>query len=179
MNISMTVIAAKTALLAHLTNIGILHTTHEHRAIFTVEEGQDIKATLPGGHTKNLFLKDKKGAFFLICALGGTKISINQLHKHLGCKRLSFGKPEALLEHLGVVPGSVTLFSVINDKNNTVTLILDKALFNHEIVNFHPLTNTATTAIASSDIEKFTKSTHHDFVIIDFAALEAPHAIPT
>ena len=151
-----------------LDRLGIAHTTREHEAIFTVEEGAHIKAKLPGGHTKNLFLKDKKGALFLVCALGETKISINQLHKHLGCKRLSFGKPDLLAESLGVVPGSVCLFSIMNDKEHQVTLVLDKALFAHKIVNFHPLENTATTAIKAGDMLVFAQATGHDPVILDF-----------
>ncbi len=154
-----------------LDELNISHKTHDHEPIFTVEEGAEIKAKMPGGHTKNLFLKDKAGRFFLICALGQTPIRINKLHPVLGCKRLSFGKPEPLLEHLGMTPGSVTLFSILNDKDNKVTLILDAALMHHDIVNFHPLLNDATTAISSADMIAFAKAAGHDPVILDFAAL--------
>lgn len=149
----------------------IEHKTHEHAPIFTVKDGADIKANMPGGHTKNLFLKDKAGQFFLICALGDTPIRINKLHPLLGCKRLSFGKPEPLLDFLGMTPGSVTLFSILNDTNNQVTLILDTALMNHNIVNFHPLLNDATTAISSTDMIVFAKVTGHNPVMVDFAEL--------
>ena len=159
------------ALSDYLDNLNISRTTYEHAPIFTVEDGADIKAAMPGGHTKNLFLKDKAGHFFLICALGKTPIRINKLHPVIGCKRLSFGKPEALLEYLGVTPGSVTLFSILNDTDSAVTLILDSALMNHDIVNFHPLLNDATTAISSSDMIRFAKATGHDPVILDFAEL--------
>jgi Ala-tRNA(Pro) deacylase len=155
----------------YLDKLNIAHKTYDHAPIFTVEEGADIKATMPGGHTKNLFLKDKAGRFFLICALGETPIHINKLHPILECKRLSFGKAEPLLEHLGMTPGSVTLFSILNDADNNVTLILDKALLNHDIVNFHPLLNDATTAISSADMIAFAKATGHDPVILDFAEL--------
>ncbi len=154
-----------------LDKFGIAHTTHEHEAIFTVEQGAHIKAKLPGGHTKNLFLKDKSGAVFLVCALGETKIPVNRLHKVLGCKRLSFGKPDLMIETLGVTPGSVTFFAIMNDRESRVQLVLDKALFDHEIVNFHPLENTATTAFAARDIETFAKATGHDPVILDFAVI--------
>jgi len=157
-----------------LDELGINHTTHEHEAIFTVEQGAHIKARLPGGHTKNLFLKDKSGALFLVCALGDTKIQINQLHKHLGCKRLSFGKPDLMLETLGVTPGSVTFFAVMNDTENRVQLVLDKTLFTHETVNFHPLENTATTAFKASDLQVFAKAVSHEPIIMDFAALAKP-----
>lgn len=163
--------ASRFALFAMLDDLGIAHSTVDHAPIFTVEEGQDIKANMPGGHTKNLFLKDKAGALFLICALGDTPIKINKLHPVIGCKRLSFGKPDLLLEHLGVTPGSVTLFSVMNDSAGAVQLILDKALLDHDIVNFHPLLNDATTAISSKDMVTFAKAAGHDPLIVDFAAL--------
>ena len=163
----------RAALFSKLDELTIDHETHEHTPIFTVEEGLEIKALLPGGHTKNLFLKDKSGLLFLICALGITQIPVNRLHKQLGCKRLSFGKADLMLTHLGVTPGSVTLFSVINDKAAAVTLVIDKALLEHDIVNFHPLKNDATTAISSHDMIKFAKAVNHEPIIMDFAALAA------
>ena len=154
-----------------LEKLGIAHTTHEHEAIFTVEQGAHIKASLPGGHTKNLFLKDKSGTLFLICALGETKIPVNQLHKVLDCKRLSFGKPDLMEEVLGVTPGSVTFFAIMNDTGNRVQLVLDQALLEHELVNFHPLENTGTIAFAANDMKTFASATGHDPVILDFAAI--------
>jgi Ala-tRNA(Pro) deacylase len=162
-------------LFAHLDGAGIAHTTLEHPPVFTVDEGVEIKKSLPGGHTKNLFLKDKKGALYLVCALGETKIAVNHLHKALGCKRLSFGKPDLLLEVLGVPAGSVCLFALLNDRGNHVTLVLDKALYDHELVNFHPLANTATTTIAAHDMDVFAKNTGHEPILIDFAKLLATH----
>jgi len=167
---------SRDALFARLDALGIEHTTREHEAIFTVEAGAEIKASMPGGHTKNLFLKDKAGALFLICALGDTQISVNKLHPHLGCKRLSFGKPDLLLEALGVVPGSVTVFSVLNDSDRRVTLVLDKALMDDPLVNFHPLINTATTTIPSDRLVDFARDAGHDPIIMDFAALATPAA---
>ena len=161
----------RSELFLKLDALGISHDTREHAPIFTVEEGAAIKADMAGGHTKNLFLKDKAGAFFLICAQSDTPIKINKLHPVLGCKRLSFGKPEALLEKLGVTPGSVTLFSIINDGAGLVTLIIDKRLTEHETVNFHPLLNDATTAISSADMIKFAKATGHDPIILDFSLI--------
>ena len=158
-------------LFEYLAELSIAQTTLDHAPIFTVEEGADIKADMPGGHTKNLFLKDKAGRFFLICAQSDTEIRVNKLHPLLGCKRLSFGKPEPLLELLGVTPGSVTLFSVLNDTDGLVTLILDAALLKHDIVNFHPLLNDATTAISSEDMIAFAKATGHDPIVLDFAEL--------
>lgn len=163
-------------LFAKFEALGISHKTHDHAPIFTVAEGAHIKASLPGGHTKNLFLKDKSGALFLVCALGETEIAVNKLHKALGCKRLSFGRADLLLETLGVTPGSVTLFAVMNDAAGAVTLIVDKNLLDHDIVNFHPLKNDATTAITSADMMAFAKAVNHDPVVIDFAALNQDEA---
>ena len=157
------------ALYALLKQLNIAHHTEEHRAVFTVAEGADVKARLPGGHSKNLFLKDKAGDYVLVSALGSTIIKLNQLHKRIGTKRLSFGKPEALLELLGVVPGSVTVFSVLNDVDHKVRLILDKALFDHEAVWFHPMRNTASTRIAPNDILRFAEATGHIPTVVDFS----------
>lgn len=155
----------------YLDKLNIAHNTLDHDPIFRVEDSLELKAQRPGANTKNLFLKDKAGKFFLICAQSDTNIHINKLHPILGCKRLSFGKTDPLLELLGVTPGSVTLFSILNDTESAVTLILDAALMNHDIVNFHPLLNDATTAISSADMIKFAKATGHNPVILDFAEL--------
>ena len=159
---------AEPALYACFDRLGIAHQTEEHAAVFTVEEGADIKARLPGGHTKNLFLKDKTGNYVLISALSSTQIRLNQLHKQIGTKRLSFGKPEALKDLLGVVPGSVTVFSVLNDTKGEVRLILDKALFDHEHVWFHPMRNTASTRVLSEDLVRFAEGVKHPAMIMDF-----------
>ncbi len=162
---------AETRLFALFDRLGIAHETREHEAIFTVDEGQDIKTDMPGGHTKNLFLKDKAGDYVLISAISATPIRLNQLHKVLGTKRLSFGKEEPLYELLGVRPGSVTLFSVLNDTDAKVRLVLDKALFDFKRVWFHPLRNTASTAIYTSDIIRFTEAAGHVPTIVDFTVL--------
>lgn len=145
-------------LFARFDALGIAHVTHRHRPVFTVDEGRDLKASMPGGHTKNLFLKDKKGAIFLLCAISDTAIDLVAVSKLVGSGRFSFGSPERLMQHLGVEPGSVTLFALINDPERTVTLILDEALFAHDPVNFHPLKNDATTAISPADMLKFVRS---------------------
>ncbi|NNE57460.1 MAG: prolyl-tRNA synthetase associated domain-containing protein [Hellea sp.] len=163
--------ASRADLFALFDELEIDHKTTEHQPVFTVEESAEIKASLPGVHTKNLFLKDKGGNFFLICAESHARIKVNKLHPHLGCKRLSFGKAEYLMEHLGVEPGSVTLFSVMNDKPGAVKLIVDKTLADADIVNFHPLKNDATTAISADDMIKFAKATGHEPLIMDFAIL--------
>lgn len=164
-------------LYARLDALGIAHTTHEHRPIFTVAEGAGLKAKLPGGHSKNLFLKDKKGALFLLSALGDTRIDLNAVSKLIGSGRVSFGNAELLLQHLGVTPGSVTLFALINDPGGKVQLVLDEALFAHDPVNFHPLRNDATTAISPAGMLKFAEATGHAPIRLGFDAAGQPRAI--
>jgi Ala-tRNA(Pro) deacylase len=142
-------------LFAHFDALGLTYQTMDHRQVFTVEDGADIKAAMPGGHTKNLFLKDKDGALFLVCALGSTSVRLNQLHKTLGCARLSFGPEAMMAEMLGVTPGSVTLFGLINDTDKRITLVLDDALLAADPINFHPLLNNATTAMSQTDMRVF------------------------
>ncbi len=164
-------------LFALFERLGIAHVTHAHRPIFTVEEGADLKAALPGVHSKNLFLKDKKGALFLVCAAGETRIDLNALAKGLGAGRLSFGSAELMAEILGVTPGSVTLFALINDKEGRVRLVLDEALFMADPVNFHPLVNTATTAIDRAGLSRFVAATGHAPTRVAFGPDGAPTRI--
>ena len=158
-------------LYSRLARLGLPYRTEEHEAVFTVEEGREVKARLPGGHSKNLFLKDKAGQFVLISALGDTPVKLNRLHPHLGTKRLSFGREDALFEHLGVRPGSVTVFSIMNDRDHKVRLVLDKALWEHEHVWFHPLRNTASTRMTPDDILTFVRDTGHEPDVLDLRAL--------
>ncbi|WP_300542620.1 prolyl-tRNA synthetase associated domain-containing protein [Maricaulis sp.] len=163
--------ATRTDLFARFDALGIAHSTVDHPPVFTVEEGRAIKAQMPGGHTKNLFLADKKGEIVLVSALGETQVRINRLHRHLNCGRLSFGKEDVLYETLGVRPGSVTAFALINDTKGRVRFVLDKALTRHDPVNFHPLSNDATTAVSCSDLIRFAEDTGHAVEIFDFARL--------
>lgn len=169
--------SSRAELFALFDNLGIWHKTHDHRPVFAVDEGEDIKKNIEGGHSKNLFLKDKNDDFYLICALGDTQIKLNQVHKTLGSARLSFGNEEFLWEKLGVRPGSVTLFSLINNKPPSLKLVLDKNIFKSDLVNFHPLLNNATTTIKVSDIAKFVKHWGGLVVIADFSS-EIPHIEP-
>ncbi|MFT5776556.1 prolyl-tRNA synthetase associated domain-containing protein [Hyphomonas sp.] len=162
--------ASPDTLFAYLDSLAIAHTTHRHAPVFTVEEGRDLKASMPGGHTKNLFLKDKDGAYVLISAEAHTQIRLNQLHRHIGTKRLSFGSPEDLLALLRVTPGSVTAFALMNDTAGKVRFIVDAALLACDPVNSHPLTNTATTAISRDDFRRFVEATGHAFETFDFSA---------
>ncbi len=170
--------ATEEELFARFDALGIAHKTHRHRPVFTVEEGRDLKASMPGGHTKNLFLKDKKGALYLLCAIADSKIDLNAVSKLLGVSgRFSFGSAELLKQHLGVEPGSVTLFALINDPGRTVTLILDEALFAHDPVNFHPLRNDATTAVSPADMLRFVRALGREPIRLAFDAAGVPSRI--
>ncbi|MGE3142434.1 MAG: prolyl-tRNA synthetase associated domain-containing protein [Hyphomonadaceae bacterium] len=165
-------------LFARLDALGLAHRTVRHRPVFTVDEGADLKAALPGGHTKNLFVKDKKGALFLVCALAETQIDLKALSGALGAGRFSFGSASLLQEALGVTPGSVTVFALINDPAARVRLVLDEALFACPLVHFHPLTNTATTAIAPAALLVFLESMGRTPTRVAFDAAGAPRIAP-
>ena len=169
--------ATPDALFAYLDSLGIRHTTTQHRPVFTVEEGADLKAKMPGGHSKNLFLKDKKGALFLLCALADSAIDLNAVSKLIGAGRFSFSSAERLQENLGVTPGSVTIFALINDPERKVTLLLDEGFFAHDPVNFHPLRNDATTAISPADLLKFIRALGREPIRLAFDAAGAPSRI--
>ncbi|NJO38779.1 MAG: prolyl-tRNA synthetase associated domain-containing protein [Rhizobiales bacterium] len=154
-------------LLGRLSDLGIAHQTVDHPAVFTVEEAQAHTGHLPGGHCKSLFLKDKKGGLWLLVCLDRRRIDMNRLAKVLGCPRLSFGQPDLLLEVLGVTPGSVTPFALINDRAHRVQPLLDKAMLEHELLNYHPLTNQATTTIKAADLPAFIEAMGHEPVVID------------
>ena len=154
--------ATRQDLFARLDELGIVTHTVEHEAVFTVAESSRLECELPGGHTKNLFLKDKKGRLFLVVALGRAHIELKTLHKILGADRLSFGRPELLMEVLGVPAGSVTPFALINDTRRRVTVILDADMMRHDRLNYHPLENTATTNIAREDLVKFIRACGHE-----------------
>lgn len=152
----------KDQLFERLTSLGIETTTLEHPPVFTVEASDAIHRDLPGGHTKNLMLKDAKSRLFLIVAQAHTAINLKTLHKLLGSARLSFAKPELLMTVLGVPPGSVTALSLINDHNHEITVVIDQNLMNYDVINCHPLENTATTAIARGDLMRFIRDCGHE-----------------
>jgi Ala-tRNA(Pro) deacylase len=168
--------ATPESLLAYFEELGIAAETHEHPATFTVAESAPIKAAIPGAHSKNLFVKDKKGRLFLVTAKDETRIDLKRLHEAIGASgRLSFGTADQLREFLGVEPGSVTPFAAINDRDGRVSVVLDAALMSHERVNFHPLVNTMTTGLHRDDLVKFLRTTGHEPRIL---ALPAPPEDP-
>ena len=156
------------SLLAVLAERGIGHTTHDHPAVFRVEEGQALKAAMPGAHTKNLFLKDKKGRLWLISARQDTVIDLKAAPKRIGSDRLSFGNEALMWETLGVRPGSVTALGLINDVDRRVTFVLDRRLWEADVVNFHPLTNTATTALTQDGFRRFLDAIGREAMVVEF-----------
>lgn len=168
--------ATRDDLFARFDALGVSVKTVDHPAVFTVEESHAIHKheLLPGGHTKNLFLKDKKGKVFLVVALNDAEIDLKSLHRLLGASgRFSFGKPELLYELLGVKPGSVTPFSLINDTTQTVSVVLEAKMMEHDLLNYHPLENTATTNIARDDLLAFIRSCGHDPQIMALDGISA------
>ena len=158
-------------LLALFDSIGVVAETLDHPAFFTVGEGEDVKAALPGAHTKNLFLNDARDQLWLISAEGYATIDLKRLHLVIGSGRLSFGKPELMMATLGVSPGSVTAFGLINDVNHRVRFVLDRTLAEAPLVNFHPLINTATTTVSSEGFRRFLAALGVTPLIVDFAAM--------
>ena len=160
-------------LFARLDALGIGHRTYRHPPVFTVAEAVALRGALPGGHCKSLFLKDKKGGLWLAVVLEERRVDLKRLADALGAPRFSFGNPELLYETLGVRPGSVTPFALINDAGRRVTVILDKAMLGHDPLNYHPLENDRTTAISPSDLLRFIDAGGHEPRIVDFDAIAA------
>ncbi len=155
------------ALFDALAALEIPHETVEHPAVFTVEESKRLRGKLPGAHVKNLFVKDKKSRLFLISAVEDTRIDLKKVHELIGGSgRVSFGSADLLREVLGVEPGSVTPFAVVNDTQHRVTLILDERLMAHERINVHPLVNTMTTGVSRGDLLRFLDSTGHAPIVV-------------
>ncbi len=154
--------ATRQELFQRFDSLGISAKTHEHAPVFTVEEAKRVHDGIAGGHCKNLFCKDEKGALWLIVALEDSVINLKAAPAKIGSKRLTFGKPDLLMEILGVEPGSVTPFGLINDRDVRTNVILDERMMAEEKLNFHPLQNAATTTIAAADLISFIRSCGHD-----------------
>ena len=160
--------ATQKELFERLTELDIHTITVNHIPIFTVKDGEEVLKDIPGGHCKSLFLKDKKGVFWLVVMLGDTRLDINALQKKIGSGRLSFAKPNLMHSVLGVEPGSVTPFALINPSTNCVNVLLQGRMMEKEILNYHPLENSATTTISSEGLLKFIKAMGHNPLILDF-----------
>jgi Ala-tRNA(Pro) deacylase len=166
--------ATPNELFAFLDRLNIAHSTVSHAPLFTVADSQSLRGTIHGGHTKNLFLKDKADALFLVVADEDAAIHLKSLHHTIGSKRLSFGSAALLEQVLGVPPGSVTPFAVINDRAGRVSVILDQAMMAHETLNFHPLTNTMTTSIRRDDLPVFLSAMNHPPRVLAVSAATVP-----
>ncbi len=161
--------AARDRLFAHLAELGIETETIEHPPVFTVEEAARHTGHLPGAHTKNLFLEDREGGLWLVVCRAEQPLRINALARLLGAPRMSFGKPERLAEVLGVVPGAVTPFALLEDRERRVRVVLDAGLMTMDPLNFHPLDNAATTSIRRRDFLRFLDSLGYRPEIVDLA----------
>jgi Ala-tRNA(Pro) deacylase len=153
--------ATRDDLFARFDSLAIKARTKEHPPVFTVEEARALRGEIPGGHCKNLFLKDEKGAIYLIVCLEDARIDLKAAPAHIGSKRLTFGKPDLLMAVLGVEPGSVTPFGLINDTSLRVNVILDGKMMEEELVSYHPLRNDATTTLTPDDLLAFIRSCGH------------------
>jgi Ala-tRNA(Pro) deacylase len=154
-------------LYALLDDLGVSYSTRTHAPVFTVAESVGLRDEIPGGHTKNLFVKDKKDQYFVLTVEENAAVDLKTVHKVIGASsRVSFGKPEKMLEYLGVAPGSVTVFGAINDTGNNVTFILDEDLMQNEVINGHPLSNDATTSIERNDLLRFLEATGHTPLVL-------------
>ena len=154
-------------LLAYLAALGVETETLDHPALHTVEDSKALRGDIPGGHTKNLFVKDKKSQLFLLVMGEETLVDLKRVHEKIGAQgRVSFGSSDLLEEVWGVRPGAVTPFGAINDKAGRVRVVLDEAMMRHERLNFHPLVNTRTTGLASADLAKFLRATGHEPLVV-------------
>jgi Ala-tRNA(Pro) deacylase len=154
--------ATRQQLLDRLNALGIETSTREHAPVYTVEEARALRGEIPGGHCKNLFLKDDKGNLWLIVCLEEAEVDLKAAPAKIGSRRLSFGRAELLREVLGVEPGSVTPFGLINDTEQRVNVVLDAGMMAHELLNYHPLENTATTTIRAADLVAFIRACGHE-----------------
>lgn len=154
-----------------LNEHNIPHSTVTHAPTHTVAQSSDLKSDIDGAHTKNLFLKDKKGRLILVSARAHAQLRLNKLHAQIGTARLSFAKPDLLWQHLQVTAGSVSAFALIHDAKKDVRFLLDKQLLNYDTLNFHPLRNDMTTSISLSDFVRFVETTGRSLESVDFSEI--------
>ncbi len=165
----MTLTASPEVLLARLSSLGITVERHEHPPLRTVEESRRLRGKLPGAHCKNLFLRDKKKQSWLVVTLEDREVDLVRLQRLIGSARLSFGRPERLKEVLGIEPGAVSPFAIVNDSERRVTVVLDLAMTRLPLLNFHPLVNTQTLTIATQDLRRFLVDCGHRVIEVEFS----------
>ena len=157
--------------LAYLDSLGIVHHTFDHAPVYTVEESKQMRGKLHGAHVKNLFLRNKKGNMWLVTCLEDQQIDLKRLAEKLGAGRFSFASADRLMKLLGVIPGAVTAFAVINDPGGNVRFALDRALLDSSLINLHPLTNAMTTTIAPTDLWRGREAAVYPPKVIDLDSL--------
>jgi Ala-tRNA(Pro) deacylase len=160
--------AAPKELFERLDSLGIEVSTVVHPPVFTVEEAKALRGEIEGCHTKNLFLRNKKGKMWLLVCLEDRAIDLKELAGRLNAGRLSFGSADRLAQFLGVIPGAVTPFAILNDKTNSVKVAVDKAILDRTPLNFHPLDNAQTTSISAENLLKFLEAEGHPAQLLDF-----------
>ena len=158
-------------LLSRLDSLGIESTTHDHAAVFTVEESKALRGDIPGAHCKNLFLRNKKGRMWLAVCPESLRLDLKALGAAIGGGRLSFASAGRLEENLGVTPGSVTPFAVVNDHERKVDVVLVESLLSEELLNFHPLVNSKTTTLSPEGLQQFLRAMNHEPTIVADAAI--------
>ncbi len=154
-------------LIDYLDQLGLETTTIDHDPVYTVEEARRLRGALPGSHSKSLFLRNKKGVMWLVTTDADRKIDLKRLGESLGVGRVGFGSPERLMTYLGVIPGAVTPFAVVNDAAGNVRVALDREMLEHEPLNFHPLDNTKTTTIGTADLLRFFAAVDHEPLLLE------------
>ena len=159
--------ATPTDIETRLSDLGISHSTISHPPMRTVEDSRHYRNGVPGGYSKNLFLRNKKGRMWLVTLLEDRQVDLRELGQRIGAGRVSFASPQRLMHHLGVVPGAVTPFAVINDQTGSVTLVVDKALLDRDPLHFHPCDNSMTTTVNAEGLLKFLGDCQHEPVVID------------
>lgn len=162
---------APETLLARLEAMGIAYRLYHHDPVFTVADSIGIERDMPGLHCRNLFLRDKKGQMILLSAANETRIDLKKLERRLSSARLSFASAERLWDHLGVRPGSVCPYAIMNDREGVVRMVLDDYMMKAELVNFHPLVNTMTIGVAPADLVRFITTTGHEPEVIDLSVV--------
>jgi Ala-tRNA(Pro) deacylase len=155
-------------LFARFDELGIATNTIEHAPVFTVAESKALRGPIPGCHTKNLFLRNKKGRMWLVVCLESRSVDLKGLGKAIGAGSLSFGSPRRLMSFLGVIPGAVTPFAVVNDTEGAVRVAVDRDILAQEPLNFHPLDNCMTTSIGADDFVRFLEAEEHPPLLLDF-----------
>jgi len=158
-------------LFAFLAGLNISVATATHPPLFTVADSQALRGEIPGAHTRNLFLRDRRDRHFLLTVEEEAGIDLKRIHHVIGASgKVSFGRPDRLLDLLGVAPGAVTAFGLLNDAAGAVTIVFDEALMRHDVINAHPLTNEATTSIARDDLMRFVRATGHEPLVLKLSA---------